>query len=401
MPILLFGFLSGLPLDLTTSTLRQWFASYGLSLHALGLTGLLGLPYTMKFLWSAVFDRPPPWGFGRFGRRRGWLLLVQPALACACVGLAFSDPGRSVWPTVLAVLLLAFFSASQDTLIDAWRIERFPARQQAAALAVYIWGYRAAMLTSGAGALKLSARFGWHVALLCVAGLLALGVLATLSAAEPAADAPPQAAGWRANVETAFVAPLREFLVRPGSLAILGFVLLFRIGKVLADTNADGFYRYRLHFSLDNVADANAAAIPAILVGAVFGGWLVARLGPMRAVLLAGGQLAAALGLYLVLLAFPSPAMLTVKVVLESFAQGTADACFLAYISTLCASAYTATQYALLSSLATVALHLFSGASGYLAEALGDRVFYAGTMLAGLPALAILWRVRRRQAIAA
>jgi PAT family beta-lactamase induction signal transducer AmpG len=148
-----FGFLSGLPLPLTIFTLQQWFTTYGISLHAIGFTAWVGLPYTLKFLWSAAFDRPPP---GRFGRRRGWLLIVQPLLAMSCAGLALTDPGHRIALTLGAALLVAFFSASQDILIDAWRIESFAADRQGAALAAYIWGYRGATRTRGSGASRVT-----------------------------------------------------------------------------------------------------------------------------------------------------------------------------------------------------------------------------------------------------
>jgi len=393
-----FGFLSGLPLPLTIFTLQQWFTSYGLSLHAIGLTAWIGLPYTMKFLWSALFDRPAPGGLQRLGRRRGWLMLVQPALAAACAILAFTDPGRAVMPTVLAALALAFLSASQDILIDAWRIETFPEHRQGAALAVYIWGYRGAMLTSGAGTIWLSTWIGWHTALLGLAGLLGLGMVVTLLAPQTAASASrPRADGWRAGVEAAFLAPLREFIRRPGAWQVLAFVLLFRLGKVFADGPAAGLYRYKLGFSPRQVSHANFYEIFGTLAGAAFGGWMVARLGAIRALLIAGVVMSCSLGLYLALLAAgTNELMLTAKVVLEQFAQGSADACFLAYISTLCSTTYTATQYAMLSSLAAVALHTVSGFSGYAAEALGYHTFYAATMLAGLPALVILWHLGTR-----
>jgi PAT family beta-lactamase induction signal transducer AmpG len=394
-----FGFMSGLPLPLTIFTLQQWFATYGIPLHSIGLTAWVGLPYTIKFLWSALLDRPAPGGLRRFGRRRGWLLVVQPALTGACIALAFTDPGRNITLTLLAALLLAFLSASQDILIDAWRIETFPEHRQGAALATYIWGYRGAMLTSGAGAIGLAAAFGWHISLLTMAALLALGVLVSLAAPEPTArPARIRAPGWLAGVNTAFVEPLREFLTRPAAWQILAFVLLFRIGKVFADTTAAGLYRYRLGFTSAQVARANAFEIFGTLAGAVLGGWMVARLGAMRALLLVGIMLSSALGLYLVLIAADrSQTLLTAKVVLETFAMGAADTCFLAYISTLCSTAYTATQYALLSSLAAVALHVFSGFSGYAAEALGYRLFYATTMVAGIPALLILWSLHARR----
>jgi PAT family beta-lactamase induction signal transducer AmpG len=394
-----FGFMSGLPLPLTIFTLQQWFATYGIPLHSIALTAWVGLPYTLKFLWSAVFDRAAPGRLRSLGRRRGWLLIVQPALAAACIGLALTDPGRNITLTLLAALLLAFLSASQDILIDAWRIESFPEHQQGTALATYIWGYRGAMLTSGAGAIGLASAFGWHVSLLCMAALLAVGALVSLAAPQPEIEASRiRMPGWRARVNVAFVAPMREFLGRQAAWQVLAFVLLFRIGKVFADTTAAGFYRYKLGFTSAAVARANAFEILGTLTGAVLGGWMVAKLGALRAVLVAGLMIFAALGLYLVLLEVDhSQAMLTTKVVLEMFAQGTADTCFLAYISTQCCTAYTATQYALLSSLAAVALHLFSGFSGYVAEALGYRVFFVTCMFAGLPALLILWLLQAQR----
>ena len=182
-----FGFASGLPLPLTIFTLQQWFTDFHLSLHDIGLTSLLGLAYTVKFLWSAVFDRLPPRVTRGFGRRRGWLLVVQPLLAGACVLLALSDPGAWVLGTILAALGVAFMSASQDILIDAWRIETFPENRQGAALAAYVWGYRGAMLVSGSGAIWLSQRAGWHVALLTMAALLACGMLSRWQRPSPPA----------------------------------------------------------------------------------------------------------------------------------------------------------------------------------------------------------------------
>lgn len=392
-----FGFMSGLPLPLTIFTLQQWFTTYGISLHAIGLTSWIGLSYTLKFLWSALFDRLPPGAARHLGRRRGWLAIVQPALALSCAALALTDPGRDATATVVAAVLLAFLSASQDILIDAWRIESFAEARQGAALAAYIWGYRGAMLTSGSGAIWLSVRFGWHAALLAMAGLLAGGVLVTLLAPEPEAGAAAlRGAGWRAGVEAAFLAPLRDFLTRPKALWVLAFVILFRLGKVFADGTAAPFYRYGLGFAPDAVANANFFSIFGTLAGAVAGGWLVLRLGTLRALLLAGLVQAGSLGLYLALMATgPIPAMLTAKVVLEAFAGAMADTAFLTYVSALCSSAFTATQYALLSSLAAVVFHTLGGLSGYAAEALGYRAFYAATMLASLPALLIVRHLGR------
>ncbi len=392
-----FGFLSGLPLSLTAFTLQLWFTTFGLSVHAIGLTAWLGLPYTLKFLWSGFFDRMPPGVLAGLGRRRGWLVVVQPLLAAAAAGMALSDPEHAPAFTVVAGLALAFFSASQDILIDAWRIETFPEQLQGTALATYVWGYRGAMLTSTSGALWLAALVGWRPALLGLAGLLAAGLAVTLLA--PVAAAIPRLArlpGWRAGVEAAFLAPLRDFLARPGAATVLAFVILFRLGKVFADGQAAAFYRYAVGFTPAVIGSANLYGWAGTLAGAAAGAWLVLRLGTLRALLLTGVLQALSLGLYLVLLATgPSEAALTGKMLLENAAGAAADMAFLTYVSALCSAAYTATQYALLSSLAALAFHTLGGLSGYLAEALGYRLFFAAAMLASTPALGLLLRMRR------
>ena len=387
-----FGFLSGLPLSLTAFTLQLWFTTYGLSVHAIGMTAWLGLPYTLKFLWSGLFDRAPPGRLRALGRRRGWLLLVQPLLAVAAVSLALSRPGTNPAFTVAAGLAMAFFSASQDILIDAWRIERFSERLQGTALATYIWGYRGAMITSTSGVLWLSGVLGWHAALLTMAGLLAAGLAVTLAASSSDASTPlTQRAGWRAGLQAAFLAPLREFLGRPGAMAVLAFVIFFRVGGVLADGTAAAFYRYGIGFSQHAIANANLYGWAGTLAGAGAGAWMVLRLGTVPALLLTGLMRAASLGLYpLLIVTGPQEWALTVKMICENFAMSCADMAFLTFISALCSASYTATQYALLSALAALAFHTLGGLSGFAAEALGYRLFFAVTMLASLPALLLL-----------
>ena len=395
-----FGFLSGLPLPLTAFTLQLWLTSFGISVHAIGLVASLGLPYTLKFLWSGFFDRTPPAALARLGRRRGWLLVIQPLLACACVGVALSDPGRALPVTLGAVLVLAFFSASQDVLIDAWRIETFPERLQGTALAAYVWGYRGAMITATSGALWVAGALGWRPALLALAAIMAAGMGITLLAphvAGPAAPARPP--GWRAGLQAAFIDPLGDFLTRRGAVAVLAFVVLFRLGKVFADLQAASFYTYAVGFSKTAIGSANLYGWAGTLAGAALGAGVVLRLGTLRALLLTGTLQALSLGLYLALLATgPSEAALTAKIMLENAAGAMADMAFLTYVSGLCSRAYTATQYALLSSLAALAFHTLGGTSGYAAEALGWRSFYVLAVLASLPALALLWPIRRSMA---
>ncbi len=402
-PMGAFGFLSGLPLSLTAFTLQLWFTTYGLSVHAIGMTAWLGLPYTLKFLWSGLFDRSPPGRLRALGRRRGWLLIVQPLLAAAAACLALSRPGSNPGLTAAAGLTMAFFSASQDVLIDAWRIESFSERMQGTALAAYIWGYRGAMITSTSGVLWLSGVLGWHTALLTMAGLLAAGLGVTLAARN--ADAAPtqiRGLGWRAGLQAAFFAPLRDFLERPGAAAVLAFVIFFRVGGVLADGTAAAFYRYGVGFSQHAIANANLYGWAGTLAGAGAGAWMVLRLGTVPALLLTGAMRAASLGLYPLLIATgPQEWALTAKMICENFAMSCADMAFLTFISALCSASYTATQYALLSALAALAFHTLGGLSGYAAEALGYPLFFAATVLLSLPALLLLQTSHIRRPAAA
>ena len=275
-----FGFVSGLPLSLSTSTLRQWLTEGHVSLGAIGLTANIGLAYTLKFLWSPLLDQMrPPFGLHRFGRRRGWLLAIQPALVAAVVWLALSDAGAAPEVTVAAAAVVAFFSASQDIVIDAWRIETFPPSLQPAGMATYVWGYRVALLVSGAGAIKSADFVGWHGALLIVACLLALGVLVTFGAPEPPLRvAPPRPAPLAVRVAAAVVEPLREFVSRPGAGLVLAYILLFYLGEVVAGVMLTPFYR-SLGFDRGAVAATGLYSLAATILGIAGGVWLIARMG--------------------------------------------------------------------------------------------------------------------------
>ena len=394
-----FGFASGLPLPLSGFTLRQWLSEGGVSLAAIGFTANIGLAYTLKFLWSPILDQMrPPIGLARFGRRRGWLLCIQPLLAIACLALAMADPVLMPALLVGAAVVIAFLSASQDIVVDAWRIETFPERLQGVALAAYVWGYRTALLVSGAGAIGLADVIGWRGSLASMAVLAGAGALVTLLADEPAARivlGAPQALG--ARLRTAVAEPFRDFMARPGAARILAFVMLFKLGEALAHTMAVPFY---LAMGFDRAQVALAIGPPGLaasLLGAAAGGWLVVRIGAGRALVLTGFVQMASMGLYFALaVSGGDTRILLAKVVLENFAEAMADAAFLTYLSALCSSAFTATQYALLSSLAAVGLRTVGGLSGVLAAALGWVGFYALTIFAAVPAMLIMLGLLRR-----
>ncbi len=397
-----FGFMAGLPLPLSGFTFRLWLSEGGVSLAMIGLTANIGLAYSLKFLWAPVLDQARPPGPLRWlGQRRGWLMTIQPLLALSALMLALSDPAAAPAAAIAAAALVAFLSASQDIAVDAWRIEVFPPKLQGAAMAVYVWGYRAALLISGAGAIKAADLIGWHTALLGVALLLALSPLVTLLAREPdvARDTQVETRPERfiPRIRHAVVDPLREFLTRPGAITILAFVALFKLDEAMAGVMTAPFYR-SLGFDKNAIAVANfLPSLAAVLAGTAIGGWLVARLGVGRALLLTGCVQSTAVSMYVVLaFSHDQVHVLYFTVFLEAFVGGLADAAFIAYLSGLCSVAFTATQYALLSSVAAIALRTVGGLTGFLAEAVGWPMYYSLCVVATLPSIFLMLRVLRR-----
>jgi MFS transporter, PAT family, beta-lactamase induction signal transducer AmpG len=392
-----YGFVSGLPLPLSGFTLRLWLSVGGVSLAVIGLTANIGLAYSLKFLWAPLLDHSaPPGVLRRFGRRRGWLMAIQPALGAAAALLALSNPAGAPLVSLAAGALVAFLSASQDIVIDAWRIELFPPRLQGAAMAAYVWGYRIALLISTTGVIAAAARVGWQVSLLGVAALIALGVFVTLLAPEPHGAVRQAIVGFAARMRHAVLEPLAEFLSRPGAIGILVFVALFKLGEAMAGIMTAPFY-HALGFSQVAIAATGPFSLVATLAGITLGGWLVARIGVGRALLWTGWAQTIAMAMYVWLsLSAGNHRVLYGTVSIEAFAQGMADAAFITYLSGLCSMAFTATHYALLSSVAALTVHTLGGFSGVLAVALGWTHFYILCSFAALPAMLLMvWLLRR------
>ena len=327
----------------------------------------------------------------RLGRRRGWLVVLQPLLALAILLLGLSDPPFDLGRLAALAIAVAVLSASQDILIDAWRIETYPPEQQGEALAVYVWGYRIAILVSQSGAIGLAGLIGWSGAYGVMAALSLLGLVPTLTAA-----APLSSGGGPAPLRQAVFAPFADLLRRPAAPLLLGLVLLFQLGTSLADTMAAPFYR---SLGFDRSAIVLASSIPMLVGGVVgvgLGGLLVRRWGAGRALLVTAVVQMASLALYLVLARTGAARdVLIAKVTLEAGAEGMASAAFLAYLSGLCSAAYTATQYALLSSLAPLAWRSLAGVSGVLAASLGWTGYFTLAIAASLPAILILLALPR------
>jgi len=388
--MLALGFAAGVPLPLTGFVLRQWFAESDIPLAAIGFTALIGLSYSLKFLWAPVLDHAAPPFFARLGRRRGWLLSIQPPLMLAIVAMGWTDPASAAVVTAAVAVGVAFLSASQDVVIDAWRIEIMTEEEQGYGFACYVWGYRFALLAANAGALGMVGLVGWDGAFLYCAALVGVGLVAVLFAPEPAA--PPRAhLAWGARIRVAVVDPFRDFMQRRFWLVILLFIALFKLGEALAGIMTAPFYR-SLGFTRGEVAAvASVFGLMMTLLGVLAGGWLVAKIGVARALIVTGLLQMVSNLMYVALhAAGRDMGMLYAQVGVENFTDGLADAAFVAYLTGLTNRAFSATQYALLSSLAGVPLRVLGGWSGQLAEALGWTPFFLLTTAAALPALGLM-----------
>ncbi len=400
--ILPLGFASGLPLLLTASTLSAWLATVGTSRAAIGAFALVGTPYALKFLWSPLIDRlPPPLPCGR---RRGWGIAIQTALIAATLAMGSCDPRRDLALMGALALLVAFLSASQDIVIDAYRVELLGPDQQGPGAAMIQTGYRIAMLASGAGALMIADRAGWFAAYATMAALLAVGMLVFLLGPEPKiAPAVVQnirlgeAGGLRHWLATAVVAPFADFMRRPLWPAILIFIVGYKLGEAMAGVMATPLY-VALGYSLSEIAAiSKLVGFFATIAGAIVGGVLTARFGVMRALMLCG-VLQSAGNLFYVLQAVGGHRLdyLALCVAAENLTGAMAGAALVAYLSSLCSPAFTATQYALLSSLAAVGRTLVASLGGVLADRLGWVPFFLLTTVATVPALLLLgWIVWR------
>jgi MFS transporter, PAT family, beta-lactamase induction signal transducer AmpG len=392
--ILFLAFSSGLPLALTSGTLQAWMTVEGVDLSTIGIFTLVGIPYTWKFLWAPTMDRFVP---GFLGRRRGWLLVAQLALALGIAGMAMLSPREDLgWLAALAIFV-AFASASQDIVFDAYRTDISTKEQRGIAGGLTVVGYRTAMLVSGALALVLVAgsswtgALGWKATYLLMAALMMVGVAATLWGREPRVAAPPPR-----SLREAFVEPLREFFSRPGAGWLLVLLVLYKLGDAFAGSLTTAFLLRGAHFSLEDVGYVNKGmGLAATIVGAVFGGALMVRLGLYRA-LMGFGILQAVSNLTFMWLAIAgkSYAVMVLAVGFENFSGGMGTAAFVALLMALCDHRFTATQYALLSALAAFGRVYVGPAAGYATDprylGLGWPAFFFLTFLTALPGLALL-----------
>lgn len=421
--MLFLGFSAGLPFFLVFQTFFGWLRHAGIELGTIGLVSYIGLVYTVKFAWAPFVDRLPlPLLHAWLGRRRSWMLLAQLGLGVGLFAMAQGDPATSLTPLVWAALAVAFLGATQDIAIDAWRIEAVPQSMQGVMAAAYQLGYRVAILANQAGALWLAGEYDWNVSYTVMAALMGIGILTTLVIPEP--DAPvtretrvreqrvidwmEEKAHWPAPLRRAgghfigaVVCPFADFFQRNPvtvSLLILGFIGTFRMTDYAMGVMANPFY-LDVGYTLQQISVvAKVYALPGSIAGVIVGGIAVASVGIPRA-LMAGGILVIATNLAFATLAFtdvPSLVGLALVVSADNFAYQFAGTAFIAYMSSLTNTAYTATQYALFSSIFALLPKIVMGGSGFVADAVGWPLFFLYTSALGLPALVLLVVLTRR-----
>ncbi len=401
LAILFMGFSSGLPLPLTLGTLSFWLAQSGVSRTAIGLFALVGISYNFKFLWSPIIDTlPVPVLTRRWGRRRSWALAIQGLLAVAIFALGLGDPGRDALGTALVAVIVAFLSASQDIVIDAYRIELLKPEEQGAGAAATQWGYRFGLIAAGAGALYAAAFGGWSFAYALMSVLMGVGMVTVWFTPEPDVAAAPgqrDARSLLAWLREAVVEPLADFLTRPLWAEILVFIVLYKFGDALAGVMANPLY-VALHFTEGEVASVSKIfGVLMTLVGLSAGGVIVARLGLYPSLLICGVLQNVSTMMYAALaLAGHDMTVLAFSIAAENVTGGMGSAAFVAYLSRLCNVSFTATQYALLSSLAAVGRTTLSASGGWLVDQVDWVPFFSIATVAGFPALFVLLRLMRR-----
>ncbi len=407
--IFFLGFSSGLPLALSGSTLLFWMAEAGVDLKTIGLFALVGTPYTIKFLWAPVVDAFDVPFIGRWlGRRRGWLMLTQLVLIAAIVLLGTNDPVAAPAMVALGAVMVAAASATQDIVIDAFRVESLPENEQAAGAASYVAAYRVAMLVSSAGALFLVTAFqglgfsrqgGWTASYTVMAVLVVVGVLTTLFATEPEksvrADAAQHHEPALKRLSHTIAGAFTDFFLRDGmhiALVVLAFVVLFKLTDALAGVMT-GPFAVKLGFTRNEYAAIiKGLGFVATIVGGFAGGY-VARSLPLAACLWIGGLLQAAANLAFSWQAVVGHdiAWLSFAITVENFTSAIGTVIFVAYLSALCRNPlHTATQYALLTAFAAIGRTYLSSSAGFVAEATGWVWFFAICALSAIPGLLLL-----------
>ena len=386
------GFASGLPLLLTLTVLQAWLTQDGVSLTAIGFAGLVGLPYTVKFLWAPLLDRFAPFGFGR---RRGWLVLCQLFLAASIALLGMQSPRENLWFVAAAALLVAFCSASLDIVVDAYRRESLADSEQGLGASMYTYGYRTGMLLTSAGGLILADVIGFRGVYLVMAVIVLSMALVAALAPEPAVDH-----GRPRTLREAFIGPFIEFFTRHGrpseALLVLVFIVIYKLGDNLASHMTIPFYLATGFSNTEIGAVVKGFGLIPLFLGVFIGGASTLKLGLYRALLIAGVlQGVSTAGFALLAVIGDDLAWLAAVVAFENLTQGMGLAALLAFMAFLTDTRFTAAQFALLSALTSLPRVLLTAPTGWLASQMGWVSFFIFDALVAIPGLLLLFYFKR------
>lgn len=386
--MLLTGFSSGLPLLLTGSTLKYWMREEGLDLSTIGFFGLVGLPYTLKFLWAPLMDR---WVPPLLGRRRGWMMLTQVVLLGAIACVALTDPTTHLTSIALLCLLITFFSASQDIVLDAYRREALRDEELGIGSSMFIYGYRLGMLVAGAFALFLADHeaISWHMVYVVMGLLMSVGLLATWIAPEPQLDAPPPR-----SLKEAVVGPFTEFFERPGAMLILAFILFYKIGDSMASEMLSPLMVDLGVSKTEYAVIVKMFGMIALIGGGLIGGAVVYRMGILQSLWMFGLlQMASTAGFVVLAMVGKSTLVLTSVIAFETLTSGLGQTAYVAFMASMTNTRFTATQYALLTSLMGVPRVVAGSLTGLLADWMGWSAFYLLCTFIAVPGLLLLLRL--------
>ena len=380
---LLMGFSCGLPLLLTISLLQAWMKEEGVDLTVIGLMALVGLPYTLKFLWAPFLDR---FTLPFFGRRRGWLLVAQLSLIFSIVGLGLTDPGNNPWMVAFAAFLVTFFSASQDIVVDAYRREDLPDEELGLGSSLYVNGYRVGMLLASGGGLIMADHMSFSMVYVIMAVCMLPGVLTTLLAPEPDVSG-----GTPKSLKEAAIGPLVEYFSRNGAVWILAFILLYKIGDQMASAMTTPFY-LDIGFTKTEIgAVVKIFGFSATIAGSLIGGILMLRLGINRSLWVFGFLQALSTAGFAILAKIGySVAALSGVIAFENLSGGMGTAAYVAFMASITNKKFTATQYALLTSLMGVPRVMASAPTGFLAKKIGWESFFIFCTLIAIPGMLLL-----------
>lgn len=384
--LIFLGFSSGLPLYLTSQTLQAWMTKENVDLAAIGLFSLVGIPYSFKFIWSPLLDRfVPPF----LGRRRGWLVITQLGLVLAIAGMALQDPKSALTLLAINALFIAIFSATQDIAADAYRTDVLDEPEMGAGVAVFVLGYRLALLTTGSLALILADRMPWPQVYGILALLMSIGIIASYFAPEPLVQSPPPD-----SLRSAIVDPFVDFFQRKGLLSglmILVFIVLYKLGDAIANNMSTPFLLQAGFTQTDIGAIKGGMGLIATIVGTLAGGVFLSKLGINRSLWIFGGFQATSNLAYLALANVgKSYPFMILTINIENFCAGLGTAAFLAFFMSLCNKQFSATQYALLSSLYAFSQNVLIAPAGLIAKQTGWPTFFFLSFLISFPGLALL-----------